>query len=256
MRRFIGRLGIAASTFHGATARYGSANAHDAVVPRDWWLEPWEKAAILEAHAGHRLEGYRRLAFMRLDADVVEGMTEADVETIVQRARAPFPGMRPGIISDNGPQFIARECREFIRICGMTRHGRSLLWECRRPLTITFASARGQGLIGPMIVPLGSRPPPGLVPGITVGPSSEPLGLGPPPGFVPGIAMGPSSEPLRIGPPPGFVPGRAMPPSVLNVVVEDEFPLNAAGLKAMMVPPDGFRAACATRAKCSWTRAW
>jgi hypothetical protein len=40
-------------------------------VPRDWWLEPWEKAAILEFHAGHPLEGYRRLAFLMLDADVV-----------------------------------------------------------------------------------------------------------------------------------------------------------------------------------------
>jgi len=36
-------------------------------------------------------------------------MTERDVETIVQRARERFPRTRPRIISDNGPQFIARE---------------------------------------------------------------------------------------------------------------------------------------------------
>ena len=71
MRRFIGWLGVAASKFHDWRARYGLANEHNALVPRDWWLEPWEKTAILDFHAGHPLEGYRRLAFMMLDADVV-----------------------------------------------------------------------------------------------------------------------------------------------------------------------------------------
>ena len=47
-------------------------------------------------------------------------MTEADVETIIQRARESFPDERPRIISDNGPQFIAKDFKEFIRICGMT----------------------------------------------------------------------------------------------------------------------------------------
>ena len=49
-----------------------------------------------------------------------ESMTEADVEQIVQRAREQFPGVTPRIISDNGPQFIARDFKEFIRLCGMT----------------------------------------------------------------------------------------------------------------------------------------
>jgi putative transposase len=49
-----------------------------------------------------------------------ETMTEADVEQIIQRAREKFPGVTPRIISDNGPQFIARDFKEFIRICGMT----------------------------------------------------------------------------------------------------------------------------------------
>ena len=40
-------------------------------MPRDWWLEDWEKAAIVAFHAGRPLEGYRRLGFMMLDADVV-----------------------------------------------------------------------------------------------------------------------------------------------------------------------------------------
>jgi len=47
-------------------------------------------------------------------------MTEANVEQIVQRARERFPGVTPRIISDNGPQFVAKDFKEFIRICGMT----------------------------------------------------------------------------------------------------------------------------------------
>ena len=39
MRRFIGWLGIAASKFHDWSNAYGQANEHNALVPRDWWLE-------------------------------------------------------------------------------------------------------------------------------------------------------------------------------------------------------------------------
>jgi transposase InsO family protein len=47
-------------------------------------------------------------------------MTEMDVEIILQRAKERFPEARPRIISDNGPQFIAKDFKEFIRISGMT----------------------------------------------------------------------------------------------------------------------------------------
>ena len=52
--------------------------------------------------------------------EIRETMTEAEVEIILQRAREKFPDARPRIISDNGPQFISRDFREFIRISGMT----------------------------------------------------------------------------------------------------------------------------------------
>jgi putative transposase len=42
------------------------------------------------------------------------------VETILQRAREKYPGEQPRIITDNGPQFVARDFKDFIRICGMT----------------------------------------------------------------------------------------------------------------------------------------
>jgi len=47
-------------------------------------------------------------------------MREADVEVILERAKEKYPEAKPRIISDNGPQFIARDFKEFIRISGMT----------------------------------------------------------------------------------------------------------------------------------------
>lgn len=52
--------------------------------------------------------------------EIRESMTEADVECILERARELYPGEKPRIISDNGPQFIARDFKEFIRLTGMT----------------------------------------------------------------------------------------------------------------------------------------
>ena len=192
-KTLLGWLGLGTSKFHQWKDRYGKANEHNGQVPRDWWLEDWEKQAILDYHDRHPLEGYRRLTFMMLDDDVVavspssvyrvlksagrldrwnatsleerdrlraaaraarplarrhqlpeprrhvllpvqpagrlqplhrplgdprDRMTEQDVETIVQRALEKHPGATPRIISDNGPQFIAKDFKTFIRLCG------------------------------------------------------------------------------------------------------------------------------------------
>jgi len=52
--------------------------------------------------------------------DIREQMLEKDIETILQRARERHPGVAPRIITDNGPQFIARDFKDFIRVAGMT----------------------------------------------------------------------------------------------------------------------------------------
>jgi putative transposase len=52
--------------------------------------------------------------------EIREKMEESDVEIILQRAREAHPGVTPRIVSDNGPQFIAKDFKEFIRIAGMT----------------------------------------------------------------------------------------------------------------------------------------
>ena len=187
-------IGIERSKYYQWQRRYGKVNEHNAWIPRDHWLADWEKQAIVAYQQAHPLEGYRRLTYMMMDADVVavspssvyrvlkaagllarwngkpskkgtgfvqplkphehwhidisylnicgtfyylcsildgfsryvvhweirEAMAECDVATILQRAKELYPDARPRIISDNGPQFIARDFKEFIAISGMT----------------------------------------------------------------------------------------------------------------------------------------
>src|SRR5207245_11669348 len=63
------------------------------------------------------LDGYSRFL---VHWEIHENMGENVVETIIQRAREKYPNERPRLITDNGPQFIAKDFKEFIRICGMT----------------------------------------------------------------------------------------------------------------------------------------
>ncbi len=63
------------------------------------------------------LDGFSRFL---VHWDLRESMKEADIEVILERAKERHPEAKPRIISDNGPQFIARDFKEFIRISGMT----------------------------------------------------------------------------------------------------------------------------------------
>ena len=216
-------LDLSAGKFYDWCQRFGQTNRHNGRIPRDFWLQDWEKQAILNFQELFPQEGYRRLTYMMMDADVVavspssvfrvlsgagrlrkwtqrpskkgtgfeqplkphehwhidiahinihgtfyylcavldgasrylvdwslrDSMKEADVEILLQRAKERFPEARPRIISDNGPQFIAKDFKEFIRISGMThvrtapyypqsngkleRWNKSIKSECIRP---------------------------------------------------------------------------------------------------------------------------
>ena len=78
-------LGLRASKFYDWRERYGRVNEHNGWVPRDFWLQPWEKQAIIGFHREHPLEGYRRLTFMMLDADVV-AVSPSSVWRVLQQA--------------------------------------------------------------------------------------------------------------------------------------------------------------------------
>lgn len=55
-----------------------------------------------------------------IEWDLRESMTEGEIEVLLERAKERFPDARPRVISDNGPQFVAKEFKNFIRISGMT----------------------------------------------------------------------------------------------------------------------------------------
>jgi transposase InsO family protein len=94
------------------------------------------------------LDGYSRFI---VHWEIREKMEETDIEIILQKAKEKFPEARPRIISDNGPQFLAKDFKEFIRLSGMThvrtspfypqsngkleRFHKTLKGECIRPKT-------------------------------------------------------------------------------------------------------------------------
>ena len=62
------------------------------------------------------LDGYSRFI---VGWDLAESMKEGDIQMIVQKAKEKFPVTKTRLISDNGPQFRAREFKSFVRLCGM-----------------------------------------------------------------------------------------------------------------------------------------
>lgn len=64
-------VGLPRSKFYEWKRRFGQANQHNGQVPRDFWLEDWEKKAIISYKRQHDDEGYRRLTYRMMDEDVV-----------------------------------------------------------------------------------------------------------------------------------------------------------------------------------------
>ena len=64
------------------------------------------------------LDGYSRKI---IAWEIAQTMTEAQVEIIIERGKEQYPQTRPRIISDNGPQFTARDFKEYIKLSGMTQ---------------------------------------------------------------------------------------------------------------------------------------
>ncbi len=101
--RLIGWLGVGTSKFYTWQDRYGQANEHNGQVPRDFWLEEWERRAILDFHDRHSLDGYRRLAFMMLDDDVVAVSPSTVYRTLKSAGRLDHRQFSP---SKKGTGFV------------------------------------------------------------------------------------------------------------------------------------------------------
>lgn len=62
------------------------------------------------------LDGCSRMV---LHWEIRESMKEWVVELVLQRARELYPNTKPRLISDNGPQFVAKDFKEFVKVSGM-----------------------------------------------------------------------------------------------------------------------------------------
>jgi len=70
-KSFLAWLGLHKAKYYAWRRRYRAPNQHNAELPREYYLEDWEKLAILDFQAKYPLEGYRRLTYMMLDRDIV-----------------------------------------------------------------------------------------------------------------------------------------------------------------------------------------
>ena len=64
-------IGLSKGRFRDWTVRNGFPNQHNGSHAKEHWLDGWEVEAIKSYALGHPDDGYRRLSFMMLDADVV-----------------------------------------------------------------------------------------------------------------------------------------------------------------------------------------
>ncbi len=64
-------LGIGVSKFYTWCERYGKDNDHNGKIPRDYWLQEWEKQKIIEFYREHSTDGYRRVSYLMLDKGLV-----------------------------------------------------------------------------------------------------------------------------------------------------------------------------------------
>lgn len=78
-------IGISRSKYHDWVQRFGKVNEHNAWVPRDHGLTADEIARICLFARAHPSEGYRRMTFMMLDADVV-ACSPASVYRVLKKA--------------------------------------------------------------------------------------------------------------------------------------------------------------------------
>ncbi len=127
-------------------------NEHNCLVPRDFWLEEWEKSAIAAFYLAHPDDSYRRITFMMLDADIVAVSPSSTYRVLkggrylrkwnnkpTKKGTGFNQPDRPhrhwhldvcyinicGTFYYMGAQFIARDFKSFIRLCVMSQVGTS-----------------------------------------------------------------------------------------------------------------------------------
>jgi len=63
------------------------------------------------------IDGYSRFV---VHYEIKLSVESLDIEIMLERAREKFPGVTPTLITDNGPQFIAKELKLYLQFVGIT----------------------------------------------------------------------------------------------------------------------------------------
>jgi transposase InsO family protein len=115
--RVLGQAGLL-SKWNGKPSKKGTGFEQPLAVHQHWHIDvSYINISGTFYYLCSILDGCSRYI---VNCEIRESMTEADIEIILQGAKEKYPEARPRIISDNGPQFIAKDFKEFIRISGIT----------------------------------------------------------------------------------------------------------------------------------------
>jgi transposase InsO family protein len=164
--RLLSQAGLL-SKWNGKPSKKGTGFAQPLVAHQHWHIDvSYLNIGGTFYYLCSILDGFSRYI---VNWEIRESMTEADIEIILQGAKEKYSDARPRIISDNGPQFIAKDFKEFVRISGMThvrtspfypqsnkkieRWHKSLKGECIRPgtpLSLEDARRLVEGVRGPL----------------------------------------------------------------------------------------------------------
>jgi len=142
-------IGIGRDKFYQWRMRAGRPNAHNAAVPRRCWLEPWERAAIIAFARDRPDDGYRRLAWMMVDADVVAASPSSVYRVLLAAGLIGRHNVKPslkgtGFKQPSGPHHHWHTDISYLNICGTFYYFVGLLdgfsrylvhWEIRERMT-------------------------------------------------------------------------------------------------------------------------
>lgn len=69
--KLIGMIGISSSKYHSWKNRFEQPNHHNGIIPKKHWILDWEREATISYAQNNISQGYRRLAYMMIDDNIV-----------------------------------------------------------------------------------------------------------------------------------------------------------------------------------------
>jgi transposase InsO family protein len=109
--------------FYEWQQRIGCPNRHNGTIPKAHWLLPWEKDVIIDYAIEHETEGYRRMAYEMIDADVVYASPSSVYRVLkgaglLSRYKAPESRKGTGYVQPIAPHEQWHTDISYVNVCG------------------------------------------------------------------------------------------------------------------------------------------